>query len=59
MSDDRDVDPQVDDPMSALVSAATGVHELFLSYVAVGFTRLEALVLVTFMMRDWKDDFNK
>ena len=34
------------DPMTLLASAATEMHEMFLSYVKAGFSRKEALYLM-------------
>lgn len=39
------------DEMSPILEAAVGLHELFLTYVAAGFTEYQALVLVVEMVR--------
>jgi hypothetical protein len=38
------------EPLSALAEAASGLHELFLSYVAAGFTDIQALHLVGLLL---------
>lgn len=35
-----------DDPITQLAAAAVGMHELFISFVAAGFTEQQALYLV-------------
>lgn len=37
---------EVTNPFSELATAATAMHEMFLSYVAAGFTEAQALWLV-------------
>ncbi|MFJ5802700.1 UBA domain-containing protein [Streptomyces decoyicus] len=37
---------QPTDPMAVLTEAATGLHELFESFVDAGFTRAEALEVI-------------
>jgi hypothetical protein len=40
------------DPFSELTAAAMSVHELFITYVDVGFTREEALRLIIAMIQN-------
>lgn len=43
-------DEEPRDPLTQLAEGAAQVHELFLAYVSAGFTRPEALHLVTAMV---------
>jgi hypothetical protein len=38
--------PEPDDPITQLAAAAVGMHELFISFVAAGFSESQALYLV-------------
>jgi hypothetical protein len=38
--------PTPQDPITALVQAAASVHEMFLAYLAAGFTEQQALYLI-------------
>ena len=40
------------DPMTPAVEAASGMHEMYLSYVAAGFTAQQALYLTGQMLRE-------
>lgn len=53
MSDDDNREApgsDIQDPLSALMIAATGMHEFFRSYVEAGFTENQALYLVGQML---------
>lgn len=41
--------------LSPILEAAVGVHELFLTYVAAGFTEYQAIILVVEMIRPRPD----
>ena len=40
-----------EEPVSVLAEGAAAMHELFLTFVAAGFTEIQALVLVAHMFR--------
>lgn len=40
------------EPLTALVEAANSLHELYISYLAAGFTTDEALKLLASMIKD-------
>jgi hypothetical protein len=41
-----------EDPMTAMAEMAVSLHEIFLAYVAAGFTQSQALYLVGQMVRE-------
>lgn len=51
MSDDNQDDKGPNNPISVLLEAAISMHELYVSFIAAGFTEAQALTLVAQTLR--------
>lgn len=51
MSDDNNTEKGPKNPISVLLEAAISMHELYVSFVAAGFTEAQALTLVAQTLR--------